>query len=252
VFSLTHSASLHLPRRLILLTGLLAGIACTALPVASARANLINTSACDSASLTQPFTRWSDNSQYKLVPGGDFESAASGWTLTGARVVPGSEPFAVTGSLGHSALYLPAGSVAQSPFTCVNAAYPTLRFVGHNGSLSVDEARVRTGGPRAHHHARRHHGSRRHRSHKKSGVRSLLSLSSVVVQVVYQNPLGGQLVLPVGVFALNGRWQPSLPMTTLSAIPGALNGGTAQVALRFTSLTGASQIDDVFIDPRMH
>jgi hypothetical protein len=40
-------------------------------------------------------------------------------------------------------------------------------------------------------------------------------------------------------------------MLTASAVPGALTGGTAQVALRFTALLGASQIDDVFVDPRM-
>ena len=41
-------------------------------------------------------------------------------------------------------------------------------------------------------------------------------------------------------------------MTTLSAVPGALNGGNAMVAVRFTALGGGSQIDDVFVDPRMH
>jgi hypothetical protein len=59
-------------------------------------------------------------------------------------------------------------------------------------------------------------------------------------------------VIPVGIVAVSGSWKPTLPMTTLSAVPGALNGGTAQVALRFAALTGASQVDDVFVDPRMH
>jgi hypothetical protein len=40
-------------------------------------------------------------------------------------------------------------------------------------------------------------------------------------------------------------------MLTLAAVPGLLTGGTSQVALRFTALTGSSQIDDVFVDPRM-
>jgi hypothetical protein len=40
-------------------------------------------------------------------------------------------------------------------------------------------------------------------------------------------------------------------MLTLSAVPGALNGGTAQVAVKFIATTGASRVDDVFIDPRM-
>jgi hypothetical protein len=40
-------------------------------------------------------------------------------------------------------------------------------------------------------------------------------------------------------------------MLTGSVVGGLLSGGTAQVALRFTALLGTSNIDDVFIDPRM-
>jgi hypothetical protein len=40
-------------------------------------------------------------------------------------------------------------------------------------------------------------------------------------------------------------------MLTLSAVPGLLSGGTTQVAIRFTALLGASQVDDIFIDPRV-
>ncbi|MGB9185004.1 MAG: hypothetical protein WCB67_13155 [Solirubrobacteraceae bacterium] len=72
-------------------------------------------------------------------------------------------------------------------------------------------------------------------------------LSTLLVQVVYNG-----VALPVGVTALSGSWQPTLPMLTLSAIPGLLDGGTTPVALRFTALLGGSHIDDVFVDPRMH
>jgi hypothetical protein len=40
-------------------------------------------------------------------------------------------------------------------------------------------------------------------------------------------------------------------MLTLSAVPGLLDGGTSQVQLRFTALLGPSQVDNVYIDPRM-
>jgi hypothetical protein len=171
---------------------------------ASAQAALISTSSCDNSALSQPFASWGDRSSYKLVPGGDFEGALAGWTLSGgAHKVTG-------GATGSSSLLLPAGASVQSPFTCVNAAYPTLRFFAHNNSL----------------------------------------LSDVLVQVVYPGPLGTQLAIPVGTVVLGGKWAPSLPMLTASAVPGALNGGTAQVALRFTALLGSSQIDDVYIDPR--
>jgi hypothetical protein len=125
--------------------------------------------------------------------------------------VAGSEPYGATGSVGKSSVDLPAGASIQSPFTCVDAAYPTFRFFGRNNGL----------------------------------------LSTVAVSVVYKLPLLGPVGLPVGVFALGGTWQPSLPMLTASAVTGLLSGGTTNVALRFTALTGNSQIDDVFVDPRM-
>jgi hypothetical protein len=62
---------------------------------------------------------------------------------------------------------------------------------------------------------------------------------------------GSSVAIPVGIVAPTATWQPTAPLLTGSAVPGAMNGGTAQVALRFTSLNGTSQIDDVYVDPRM-
>lgn len=98
-----------------------------ALPVSGAAADPINLADCNNAALSQAFAPWGDPSSYELAPGGGFESAA--WTLEGrAQLTPGSEPYAATGSLGDSSLLLPAGSSAESPVTCVDAAYPTVRF----------------------------------------------------------------------------------------------------------------------------
>jgi hypothetical protein len=178
----------------------------------SAQAAVIATNACDNSTLTQPFLPWGDTAQYKLVSGGNFTSSSADWTLkNGARMVNGGDPYGPAGSAGSGSLYLPAGASAQSPYTCVNAAYPSFRLFGRNSGL----------------------------------------LATVAVQVVYKTPLLGAVSIPVGVVALNGSWQPTLPMLTASAIEGALNGGTAEVALRFTSLIGSSQIDDVYVDPRM-
>jgi hypothetical protein len=128
----------------------LAGIL-TIFSAASAQAALISTGACNDAALSQPFHSWGDSGEYELLPGGDFEGSSSGWTFSGgAQTVAGSEPYAATGRLGGSSLALPAGASAQSPFTCVNAAYPTFRFFAHNQSL----------------------------------------LSTVLVQVVYRTPVG--------------------------------------------------------------
>ncbi|HET6869596.1 MAG TPA: hypothetical protein VFH80_27030 [Solirubrobacteraceae bacterium] len=204
----------HISRRVTLL-GLLGAVALAILPVASAKATpLINTDPCDSAALTQPFTGFGDSNYYKLVPGGDFEGSLSGWTLTGgATRVAGSEQFGATGVVGKSSMYLPAGASVQSPYTCVDAAYPMFRLFGRNNGL----------------------------------------LSIVAVSIVYREPLVGPVAVPVGTIALTGSWAPSARMLTLSAVQGIVNalliGKTPQVALRFTAVTGSSQIDDVFIDP---
>lgn len=179
---------------------------------APAGAALIDTNACSETQVSQPFLPWGDSSSYELAPGGDFEGSLAGWSLAGgAERVAGSEPYGASGSVGSYSLQLPAGASAQSPFMCVDAAYPTFRFFARNDAL----------------------------------------LASVLVQVVYETPVG-PVALPLGAVALSGKWQPTLPMLTGSVAVGALTGGTAQVALRFTALLGTSQIDDVFVDPRMH
>ena len=209
------AASLRAPRRLVVL-GALAATLVAVIPAASAKAALISTDPCDNAALTQPFAAWGDSNSYKLVPGGSFEGSLSGWTLTGgATRVAGSEPFGATGTVGKSSAYLPAGASVQSPYTCVDAAYPAFRFFGRNNGL----------------------------------------LSTVAVSIVYKEPLLGPVAVPVGLVALNGSWAPSAPMLTLSAVQGVVNGlltgQTPQVALRFTAVTGSSQIDDVYIDPHV-
>jgi hypothetical protein len=207
------SASLRLIRRLLPL-GLLGTLMLVLVPAGSASATaLINTDACDNATLTQPFAPWGDTGEYKLVPGGDFEGSLSGWSLTsGAKLVSGSEPFGATGTVGRSSMYLPAGASVQTPYTCVDAAYPEFRFFGRNNGL----------------------------------------LSIVAVSIVYKE-LGLPVAVPVGTLLLNGSWAPSMRMTTAAAVQGVvsglLTGQNPEVALRFTAVTGSSQIDDIFIDP---
>jgi hypothetical protein len=202
-------------RRRLVLTGLVGALALICIPAASANAAaLINTDACDSAALTQPFAQFNDSNYYKLVPGGDFEGSLTGWTLTGgAKRVSGSEPFRATGSVGKSSIYLPAGGSVQSPYTCVDFAYPTFRFFAKNNGL----------------------------------------LSTVLVSVVYKEPLLGPVAVPIGTVLLSPSWAPTAPMLTVSEVQSLVNGllarGTPQVALKFTALTGSSQIDDVFVDP---
>jgi hypothetical protein len=66
----------------------------------------------------------------------------------------------------------------------------------------------------------------------------------VAVSMVYDG-----VAIPAGTAVAGGGWAPSPVAITASAVTGALNGGTAQVSLRFTSLLGTPKISDVFIDP---
>lgn len=202
-----------MPRRLLCAASA-AGIALTlliCLSPAPARA-AASPGACPGSTLSQPFSRWGDSNSYELLAGGDFEGSLSGWTLgNGAQRTSESEPFGATGTVGAWSLALAPGASVQSPFTCVTASDASFRFFARNE------------GPSA----------------------------TVLAYVVYKTPLGNVSV-PVGTVTLKSGWQPAPSMPTGAAVAGALSGnGTAQMALRFTALTGSSRIDDVFVDPRM-
>jgi hypothetical protein len=156
--------------------------------------------ACNPSALSQPFAPWSDYAYYELAPGGDFESST--WTLTGgAELVAGSEPYAVTGTLGSSSLLLPGGSSARSPLTCVDATYPSVRFfIAGKGSVAV-------------------------------------------------NVVEGSAVVPAGAAVAGGDWAPTPVMLTGSPVLAASSGGTAQVSVTLTGLSGRPRVDDVFVDP---
>lgn len=191
-----------------------AAVACTAVPAAPAGAALIETSACDDASLSQPFARWGDNAHYKLAPGGDAEGALTGWTLSGgAKRVAGSEPFAATGRLGSASFSIPAGGSLTTAATCVNAAYPSFRFFA------------------------------------KSSGGLLGLLPAIAVSLVYRDGALGLVELPIGTVLPTSSWRPSPVMLTGSVVGAALAGGEAPLALRFTSLAGTWTVDDVFVDP---
>jgi hypothetical protein len=67
---------------------------------------------------------------------------------------------------------------------------------------------------------------------------------AVAVQVV-----SGSAIIPAGVAFGAGGWLPTTVMLTGSAVTGALAGGTAQVSVKLTALSGHPQVDGVFVDP---
>ena len=75
--------------------------------------------------------------------------------------------------------------------------------------------------------------------------------SGLTVSVVY-TIAGLQTAFPVGTVTGDSTWEPSAAMHTGGKIASKLSSsGTAQMALRFTASGGPSQIDDVFVDPRL-
>jgi hypothetical protein len=183
----------------------------------SASAGVLTTSAtnCDDGALTQPFSRFGDRAQYKLVGNGDFETGTAGWSLTGgATVASGNESYDVGGSSDAKSLKLPSGSTATTPFVCVGADEPTLRLFAKRNS-------------------------------------ALLGLvSTLQVQIQVQTSLGITAWLPVLPGDLGGSsWHPTLAMPFLANL--LTLGDRTQVRFRFTPLLGSWQIDDVYVDPMM-
>jgi hypothetical protein len=84
----------------------------------------------------KPFAPWSDYANYAFSPDGGFEGGASGWSLSGARVVSGNETFYVHSNYDSRSLSLPAGASATSPPMCISLLSGKMRFVtrGDSGS----------------------------------------------------------------------------------------------------------------------
>jgi hypothetical protein len=169
---------------------------------------------CADRQMERPFLPWLDPFQYVLVDGGTFEAGARPWALGGAAAtVAGNEPYYVHAAGESRSLRLPAGSSATSPSTCVGLEHPTLRlFVRNNGSL----------------------------------------LSTLRVDVRFEDSRGNVRTLPIGVIVAGRAWQPSLPIPVVANLLPLLPGQHTAVQFRLTPQGLASdwRVDDVYVDPR--
>ncbi len=89
--------------------------------------------ACPDAT-SKPFAPWSDYASYAFAPNGGFESGATGWSLSGAKVVPGNESFYIHASGEKYSLSMPAGASATSPPMCISLLSGKMRFVARGDS----------------------------------------------------------------------------------------------------------------------
>ena len=185
---------------------------CFGMATPSAEAGLLVASAsgCDESASSQVFMPWVDPANYFLTPGGDFESGAAGWSVSGnADVVDGNEPWRVVGSDDASSLRLGAGSSATSPVVCVGIEHPTVRFFAAGGGL----------------------------------------FSSLRVEVLFEDAFGNMRDLTIG-RVLPGSWSPTPAYVVVANLLPLLPGSHTPVAFRFTPEgLGSWRIDDVHVDP---
>jgi len=86
------------------------------------------------------FSPWGDLHLYYPVPNGGLESGSTGWSLRGASVVYGNEPFYPNGS---RSLALPSGSTATSPVVCIGPDDLALRMFASDAGGTDSGLRVR-------------------------------------------------------------------------------------------------------------
>jgi hypothetical protein len=101
------------------------------------------TAPCEARDFSRVFKPWHDRALYTPAPGGDFETAAEGWTLEGpAAIAADSSPFLLGAALGAGSLELPAGATALSPPICVQRGFPGFRFVARSVSTDAGVVKV--------------------------------------------------------------------------------------------------------------
>jgi hypothetical protein len=115
------------------------GIALFGIPAAA------QASPCTPTPTTKAFAAFGDNSDYSLIPGGNFESGSSGWSLSGSWVQFGNESYKVGGGTDSKSLAIMAAGRAVSPEFCVGLEHPTFRFFARrtSGTWGVLNVKVR-------------------------------------------------------------------------------------------------------------
>ncbi len=172
-----------------------------------------SSNSCAMPTSSSVFSALGDTANYALLPGGDFTSSSpAGWALSGASIVPGGEPWNVSGSANPQSLNIPAGAYAVTPTFCVSGLFPTWRFFAQAAD---------------------------------AGWSAQLKVTALY-QDIYGN--SGQMTattLPGGGFT---SWQPTSTLPLGTQVPP---GDAANVRFVFSSSStgGAWNIDDVYVDP---
>jgi hypothetical protein len=171
---------------------------------------------CPVQPLSRPFAAWLDPLSYTPVRGASMEDGTPGWTLSGATVTAGNEPYYVRSTADRRSLSLPRGSSAQSASMCVGLDHLTLRFFARSTAPLLGSI-----------------------------------LSTLKVDVLFEDAGGTVHSLPIGVVPLSPSWLPTLPIPVVANLLPLLPGSQTAVAFRFTPQGPATwTIDDVYVDPK--
>src|SRR6476659_2355339 len=127
-------------RRSAVCLGLVTALVALCAPAALASGSLLGLNN-DCGSTSQPFAQFGDYRYYTFGTNGGLESGATGWSLSGARVVSGNESFYVHSHSDVSSLSLPAGSTAYTPKLCMGTTSTVMRYFvkgSSDGSVRVE------------------------------------------------------------------------------------------------------------------
>lgn len=177
----------------------------------TAKAGLLTTGAADYCDpySSQAFERWGDQSNYMLMPGGSFESGTPDWSLGGGAKVVP----------GNEPFYLHSRTDRRSLYlpNGSSASTPTMCFATGDW-------------------------------HLRFVIVSQSQQAQLRVAVTVNSLLGVVSILDGGTVSSDGSWSPSPTVSLLLTNVGSLLT-TKAVSFRFTASDGASQIDDVYLDP---
>jgi hypothetical protein len=156
---------------------------------------------------SQPFAQFGDSRNYTFGTNGGFETGATGWSVSGGKVVSGNESYYAHSSSDRNSLQLPSGSTATSPGFCQSTTSTVIRFF----LRSPDNGSVR-------------------------------------VQIVARGLLGQVVgVLDVARVSPGASWQPGPAVLNLQSLLGLV--GVSSIQLKFLTVSGTVQVDDMYVDP---
>jgi hypothetical protein len=198
--------------RYLVRLAVLAAIAAIAIPAAAASAGggLITTLIGGNCGSDSPvFAPWSDSAGYYFAGNGGFESGTAGWSFSGGAAVVPGNESYDVHSSADQSSALIPAGGSVSTTVCYGLVYPAVRFF------------VADAGDQP---------------------------ATVDVSVQTKGLLGVVSNLDGGTFQVSGGWQPSPKLSTLlSAIAAPL--GTKSMTLTITVVSGAAQVDDLYVDP---